>query len=125
MRRSRRSCNGAKPSRKPDQRPTSSASQLACGRILEQGEALKRSLYLAIATIALVAAPRVSHAQLGLVKPFQLGVAGGAAQPISDLKHGANMGFSATAACGINLPLIPVGIRVDGAYNQFGEKAGI
>jgi hypothetical protein len=86
---------------------------------------LKRSLYLAIATIALVAAPRVSHAQLGLVKPFQLGVAGGAAQPMSDLKNGANMGFNATAALGINLPLIPVGIRVDGAYNQFGEKAGV
>jgi hypothetical protein len=96
-----------------------------CGRILEQGEALKRSLYLAIATIALVAAPRVSHAQLGLVKPFQLGIAGGAAQPMSDLKNGANMGFNATAALGINLPLIPVGLRVDGAYNQFGEKAGV
>ncbi|HEY1952304.1 MAG TPA: outer membrane beta-barrel protein [Gemmatimonadaceae bacterium] len=86
---------------------------------------MKRSLYLAIATIALVAAPRVSHAQLGLVKPFQLGVAGGAAQPMSDLKNGANMGFNATAAMGINLPLIPVGLRVDGAYNQFGEKAGV
>jgi hypothetical protein len=86
---------------------------------------LKRSLFLAIATIALVAAPRVSHAQLGLVKPFQLGIAGGAAQPMSDLKDGANMGFNATAAMGINLPFIPVGLRVDGAYNQFGEKAGI
>jgi hypothetical protein len=86
---------------------------------------LKRSLFLAIATIALVAAPRVSHAQLGLVKPFQLGIAGGAAQPMSDLKDGANMGYNATAALGINLPFIPVGLRVDGAYNQFGEKAGI
>jgi outer membrane protein with beta-barrel domain len=85
---------------------------------------LKRSLLLAIATIALVAAPRVSHAQLGLVKPFQLGVAGGAAQPMSDLKDGANMGYNATAALGINLPFIPVGLRIDGAYNQFGEKAG-
>ncbi len=57
---------------------------------------MKRSLYLAIATIALVAAPRVSQAQLGLVKPFSLGV--------------------------IHLPFIPVGVRVDGAYNSFGEK---
>jgi len=83
---------------------------------------LKRSLYLAIAAIALVAAPRVSHAQLGLVKPFQLGVAGGVAQPMSDTKDAANLGYNATAALGINLPLIPVGLRVDGAYNQFGEK---
>jgi hypothetical protein len=86
---------------------------------------LKRSLFLAIAAIALVAAPRVSHAQLGLVKPFQLGVAGGAAQPMSDLSNSAKLGYNATAALGINLPFIPLGIRVDGAYNQFGEKAGI
>ena len=85
---------------------------------------MKRSLFLAIATIALVAAPRVSHAQLGLVKPFQLGIAGGAAQPMSDLKDGANLGYNGTVAMGINLPFIPVGLRVDGAYNQFGEKAG-
>jgi len=86
---------------------------------------LKRSLYLAIATIALVAAPRVSQAQLGLVKPFQIGIAGGAAQPMSDLKDGASLGYNATAALGISLPFIPVGLRIDGAYNAFGEKAGV
>ena len=84
---------------------------------------MKRSLYLAIATIALVAAPRVSQAQLGLVKPFQLGIAGGAAQPMSELKDGANLGYNGTVAMAINLPLIPVGLRVDGAYNGFAAKA--
>ncbi len=82
-------------------------------------------MLLAIATIALVAAPRASQAQFGLVKPFQLGVAGGATQPMSTLKDGANMGFNGTVALGINVPLIPLGLRVDGAYNQFGEKAGV
>ena len=86
---------------------------------------MKRSLYLAIATIALVAVPRASQAQLGLVKPFQLGIAGGAAQPMSELKDGANLGYNGTVAMAINLPFIPVGLRIDGAYNQFGEKAGI
>ena len=86
---------------------------------------MKRSLYLAIAAIALVAAPRVSHAQLGVLKPFQLGVAGGVTQPMSDLKDGADLGYNATAALGINLPFIPVGLRVDGAYNAFGQKAGV
>jgi hypothetical protein len=86
---------------------------------------LKRSLYLAIATIALVAAPRVSQAQLGLVKPFQLGVAGGVAQPMSDTQDAAALGYNATAALGISLPFIPVGLRIDGAYNAFGEKDGI
>ena len=84
---------------------------------------MKRSLYLAIATIALVAAPRVSQAQLGLVKPFQLGIAGGASQPMSDLKEGADLGYNGTVAMAINLPLIPVGLRVDGAYNGFAAKA--
>ena len=85
---------------------------------------MKRSLFLAIASIALVAAPRVSHAQLGLVKPFQIGIAGGATQPMSDLKTGSNMGYNGTVALGISLPFIPVGLRIDGAYNQFGQKTG-
>ena len=84
---------------------------------------MKRSLYLAIATIALVAAPRVSHAQLGALKPFQLGIAGGAAQPMSDLSNTSKIGYNGTVALAINLPIIPVGLRVDGAYNQFAAKA--
>jgi hypothetical protein len=85
---------------------------------------LKRSLFLAIATIALVAAPR-ANAQLGALKPISLGIAGGAAQPMSDLKEGASIGYNGTLALAINLPFIPVGLRIDGAYNGFGEKAGI
>jgi hypothetical protein len=83
---------------------------------------LKRSLFLAIATIALVAAPRVSNAQLGVLKPFSIGIAGGAAQPMSDLKTSSNLGYNGTVAMAINLPFIPVGLRVDGAYNQFAQK---
>jgi hypothetical protein len=86
---------------------------------------LKRSLFLAIAAIALVAVPRVSSAQLGVLKPFQLGIAGGATQPMSDLKTSTAIGYNGTVAMAINLPFIPVGLRVDGAYNQFGQKAGI
>jgi hypothetical protein len=85
---------------------------------------LKRSLYLAIAAIALVAVPRVSHAQLGALKPLSIGIAGGAAQPMSDLSDGAKLGYNGTLAVGLHLPFIPVGLRVDGAYNQFGEKEG-
>jgi opacity protein-like surface antigen len=84
---------------------------------------LKRSLFLAIATIALAAAP--ASAQLGLVKPFQLGIAGGAAQPMSDLSEAASIGYNGTVAMGINLPFIPVGLRIDGAYNQFGQKDAV
>jgi len=83
---------------------------------------LKRSLYLAIAAIALVVAPRVSHAQLGLVKPFQLGIAGGGSLPMSNLSNTSKTGYNGTVAMGINLPFIPVGLRVDGAYNGFTQK---
>jgi hypothetical protein len=83
---------------------------------------LKRSLFLAIAAIALVVAPRVSSAQLSLVKPFSIGVAGGVTQPMSDLSTDAKLGYNGTAALEIHLPFIPVGLRVDGAYNSFGEK---
>ncbi len=86
---------------------------------------MKRSLFLAIAAIALVAVPRVSSAQLGVLKPFQLGIAGGATQPMSDLKTSTDIGYNGTVAMAINLPFIPVGLRVDGAYNQFGQKAGV
>ena len=85
---------------------------------------MKRSLFIAVVTtIALVSASAVSQAQLGMLKPFQLGIAGGAAQPMSDLSDGASTGFNGTVAMAINLPFIPVGLRVDGAYNQFGEKS--
>ena len=83
---------------------------------------MKRSLFLAIAAIALVAVPSVSHAQLGLVKPFSLGVAGGGSLPMSDLSNTSNTGYNGTVAMAINLPFIPVGLRVDGAYNSFGLK---
>jgi hypothetical protein len=86
---------------------------------------LKRSLFLAIAAIALVAAPRVSHAQLGVLKPFQLGIAGGGTLPMSDLSNTANTGYNGTVAMAINLPFIPVGLRVDGAYNAFSGKSGV
>ena len=85
---------------------------------------MKRSLFLAIATIALVAVPSVSHAQLGL-KPFSLGIAGGATQPMSTLKDGAEMGYNGTVALAINVPLIPLGLRIDGAYNQFAAKGAV
>ena len=78
-----------KPPHKTDQRPTSPLPRLTAGAFSNKENALKRSLYLAIATIALVAAPRVSQAQLGLVKPFSLGVAGGVTQPMSDLSDAA------------------------------------
>ncbi len=83
---------------------------------------MKRSLFAA----ALVGVSFVSFeagAQITTAKPVQIGIAGGASLPTSDLSDGANTGFNVTGTVGFNPSLIPLGIRVDGAYNRFGLKA--
>jgi hypothetical protein len=85
---------------------------------------LNRSIFAAaLAGLALVAFPLESRAQVStVVKPFQFGIAAGAAIPMSDFSDFANTGFNGTVTLGLNPALIPLGIRIDGAYNQFGLK---
>jgi len=86
---------------------------------------LKRSIFAAaFAGIALVAFPIESRAQVStVVKPFQFGVAAGAAVPMSDFSNFYSTGFNGTAILGFSPALIPLGVRVDGAYNQFSGKS--
>jgi hypothetical protein len=88
---------------------------------------LKRSLFVAaIAAMALVSLPFEARAQVSTaVKPVQFGIAAGAALPTSDLSDGANTGFNVTGTVGFNPQMIPLGVRVDGAYNRFGLKGGV
>jgi hypothetical protein len=88
---------------------------------------LKRSLFVAaIAAAALGSLPFAARAQvMSAVKPVQFGIAAGAALPTSDLSDGANTGWNATGTVAFNPKLIPLGIRVDGAYNRFGFKNGV
>jgi hypothetical protein len=72
--------------------------------------------------IALVSLSFEAGAQLSAAKPVQIGAAGGASLPTSDLSDGANTGFNVTGTVGLNPKLIPLGIRIDGAYNRFGLK---
>ena len=51
-------------------------------------------------------------------------IALGAALPLSDLKTNFNTGFNGTAILAFQPSLIPLGVRIDGAYNQFGAKGG-
>ena len=87
---------------------------------------MKRSiLAAALAGIVLVSLPFGARAQVStVVKPVQFGVAAGAAIPVSDLGDSFNVGFNGTVTVGFNPVMIPLGIRVDGAYNQFGAKGG-
>lgn len=87
---------------------------------------MKRSLFAAaLAGIALVSLPFAASAQVSKAKPVQIGVAAGAALPTSDLSDGANTGFNVTGTVSMNPKLIPLGIRIDGAYNRFGLKGGV
>ena len=81
---------------------------------------------VAVAGIALASLPFGASAQMAtVVKPVQFGIAAGAALPTSDLSDIANTGFNVTGTVAINPQLIPLGIRIDGAYNRFTFKQGV
>jgi hypothetical protein len=80
---------------------------------------LKRSLFIAaLAAMALASLPFEARAQ----NPVQLGIAGGLALPMSDLSDLTDLGFNGTVTVGMTPALIPLGIRIDGAINQFAIK---
>lgn len=84
---------------------------------------MKRSLFaIALSGVALVSLPFTASAQVSTVKPFQIGIAAGAALPMSDLKDVTDMGFNVTGTIGFHPQMIPLGIRVDVAYNSFAIK---
>lgn len=92
---------------------------------------MKRSLF-AVALVGIAFVPFSAHAQkhrssspITAAKPVQVGLAGGAALPTSDLSDGANTGWNATGTVALNPQMIPLGIRVDAAYNRFGFKNGV
>jgi len=74
--------------------------------------------------MALVSLPFEARAQVSAARPVQIGIAGGAAIPTSDLSDFASTGFNGTVTVGLSPAMIPLGIRIDGAYNQFCVKSG-
>jgi opacity protein-like surface antigen len=85
---------------------------------------LKRSLFVtALVGMALVSLPFDARGQVStIVKPVQFGIALGAALPTSDLSDVADLGYNGTVTVALNPAMIPLGIRIDGAYNQFAIK---
>jgi hypothetical protein len=78
---------------------------------------------ISAAMIVLMGAAGAASAQMpSVLKPVQLGVALGAAIPLSDLGNRFNTGFNVTGTIGVNPAGLPVGFRIDAAYNQFGSK---
>ncbi|HKR10188.1 MAG TPA: hypothetical protein VJS39_13425, partial [Gemmatimonadaceae bacterium] len=88
---------------------------------------MKRSLF-AVALMGIAFVPFAANAQRhaqhsSAAKPYQIGIAGGASLPTSDLSDGANTGWNVTGTVAVNPQMIPLGIRVDAAYNRFGFKS--
>jgi len=75
---------------------------------------------VALAGIALVSLPFDASAQAS--NPIRFGIAAGAAVPVSDLGDAYDLGFNGTVTIGLQPSMIPLGIRIDGAYNQFAAK---
>jgi Outer membrane protein beta-barrel domain len=76
-----------------------------------------------VMAFAMLAAAGTANAQTATVlKPVQVGVALGGAIPLSDFGKSFNTGYNFTGTIGLNPAGMPVGFRIDGAYNQFGAK---
>ena len=51
-----------------------------------------------------------------------LGVGGGLSKPVGSLGDVANTGYRALGTLAIGVPLVPVGLRIDGSYDRFGYQ---
>jgi len=58
--------------------------------------------------------PAVASAQKG----YALGIGGGAAIPVGKLGDAQNTGYSALIALALGSPEFPIGVRIDGIYNN-------
>jgi opacity protein-like surface antigen len=65
------------------------------------------------------AAPNAS-AQGSMLSGFQIGASAGVAIPTGDLGDVSNTGYNVTLMAGFKPTLIPLGVRLEAAYNQFG-----
>lgn len=78
---------------------------------------MKRSI-LGAAALALVLSASTVQAQ----RPFSVGVALGASMPQGDFADLADMGYHGLVSLGFSPPALPVGVRVDGQFNQLAAK---
>ena len=86
---------------------------------------MKRSIFAAALTgIGLVSISLSAAGQIITPKSVQFGAAAGAVIPSGDISSDVNTGFNGTVMVGFQPSMIPLGIRIDGAYNQMGAKGG-
>ena len=76
---------------------------------------MRNKIVLLGSTLAFALAAGSAQAQ----KPISLGIAAGVSMPQGNYGDVAGNGYHATAALGLGLPLLPVGLRIEGSYNRF------
>jgi hypothetical protein len=81
---------------------------------------LRKSLYGVLTASLLVVGAQSAQAQL---PSLHFNVNAGAAMPMSDAGDVWNAGFRVGAGLEFRAPVLPVGLRVDGAYDRMGLKA--
>ncbi|HEU4643665.1 MAG TPA: outer membrane beta-barrel protein [Gemmatimonadaceae bacterium] len=79
-----------------------------------------QSVMAAGALLVLGGAPLAAQAIVG--SPIRFGITGGATFPVGNLSDVAKTGWNAGALLDIGLPLVPIGFRVDGTWQQLGNK---
>ncbi len=79
---------------------------------------MKKTTLSLIAVLGLAAAAPVAQSQG--YNPFQIGASGGIAFPTSDLSNGTNTDYNVGIVLGYKPQLLPVAVRAEAAYNQFG-----
>jgi len=55
-------------------------------------------------------------------KSYAVGISGGAAIPIGKFNDAYSTGYTAAVFIALGVPELPIGIRIDGVYNQFSGR---
>jgi opacity protein-like surface antigen len=75
----------------------------------------------AVAGLALVLVAQAAHAQAGL----SLGLGGGVVMPQGTMADGIKTGWNGMIVARVKPALSPVGLQLDGFYNQFALEGGV
>ncbi|HEX9310023.1 MAG TPA: outer membrane beta-barrel protein [Gemmatimonadaceae bacterium] len=84
---------------------------------------MNRLILTTLTAVTLTATSATANAQFSS-NPFQIGASAGIAFPLGDLGNFTNTGYNVTFAVGYKPMLLPIGIRAEAAYNQFGLQGG-
>jgi hypothetical protein len=85
---------------------------------------MRRSTLMTTALLLATAVFSPASSLHGQIRPFRIGVGGGPAMPLGESGDQLVLGWNALGMVAISVPAVPIGLRLDAAYNQFGfERA--